>query len=94
MTAKGYTGLSDAAERHIRELVRMGWSPENARKLVEPVTRGERNRLLASLRGRLQFLPDEASRRAVASVLDELEERAPESQTTLGLGDIPVEVEA
>lgn len=93
MSAKGYTDLSAAAERHIRELVRMGWSPENARRMVESVSRGERNRLLASLRGRLQFLSDEASRRAVVSVLDELEEHAVEAQTTLGLG-IPVEVEA
>ena len=85
MSAKGYAGLSDAAERHIRELVRMGWAPENARKMVEPVTRAERNRVLASLRGRFQFLPDEASRRAVMSVLDELEEQAVEPQTTLGL---------
>ena len=85
MSAKGYTGLSDAAERHIRELVRMGWAPDNARAMVEPVTRGERNRLLASLRGRFRFLPDEASRRAVVAVLDELEEHAVEPQTTLGL---------
>ena len=73
MSAKGYTGLSDAAERHIRELIRMGWSPENARRMVEPVAKAEHNRLIASLRGRFQFIPDEASRRAVVAVLDEVE---------------------
>jgi len=80
MTAKGYTGLSDAAERHVRELVRMGWAPENARRMVEPIARAERNRALASIRGRIQRkadslllglgLPD------VLAVLDEMEEEA------------------
>ena len=57
MSAKGYTGLSDAAEQHIRELVRMGWAPENARKMVEPIAVGERNRAIASIRGRLSGTP-------------------------------------
>lgn len=80
MSAKGYTGLSDAAERHIRELVRMGWAPENAQKMVEPIARAERNRALASIRGRIQRKAEGLllglSVTDVLSVLDEMEEVA------------------
>ena len=85
MSAKGYTGLSDAAERHISNLVGMGWSPENARKMVEQVVVGERNRIIASIRGRwsrrcesrASHMTDVAEvQREVVSMLDELESAA------------------
>lgn len=43
---------------------------------VPHALRSERNRTIASLRGRLRFLPDEASRRAIARALDEMEQEA------------------
>lgn len=79
MTAKGYTGLSDAAERHVVFLEREGLASDFSREKVEAIARAERNRAIASIRGRLSRLPRlDASPECVAvadlvRMLDEME---------------------
>lgn len=86
VSAKGIVTGNDPADRLLESLRgRPGdpWSQEEAKRLVEwkrevrrrlgDILAAERRRTIASVRGRLRFIPDEASRRAVVSVLDEME---------------------
>ena len=87
MTAKGYVTGNDPADRLLEALNgkprEPKWSQEQAAQLVEwkhairgaipKVLAAERNRTIASLRGRLRFVPDEACCRAILSMLDQME---------------------
>jgi hypothetical protein len=67
MSAKGYITGNDAADRILRGEVPC------SEKALQRVVDSERIRTVNALRGRLRLLPDNASRYAVATVLEEME---------------------